>query len=518
MKNILIITLLGISNCLFSQTHDLNIYYNVYKDSLWFLKNNKTIEEPIVKKGAQVYFHLVDFNNYIYKAEFKATQSSAPLLTSAPSNSIIKGLLSGLVGGFLPGIGLPLLNSPLFGNILGAIPAEEAGNAGRGDNDDLLEFEAKIKELEATKEEINSISMELNVRKKSLTSLNNSLEFTNSLITNPNISPMLIRELLLDHCAEVFLKSKEDEIILQDVSILNEKLMEIPSLEKNLRTKISSYDRNLEILKTQRVKLQNSDHGIDALYPLIKKLESTESQMSKTIFDMSAKLEAQCLVDSVALRMDYTSKIQQYYLKYHEIKENNFSYTHHSGMAEKYLNYDLNLFRNDSMENGDIKSELVKHVEVKIKSYGGVAFGMSIGLTGSKFIKTPQNYFVRNVNGFSRIYASDADPYVPMITSLFSLRYDMRSSFTPNISLGIGIPFSKNESVENFAIFAGPGFYIGKKQAFMISGGTMFSKVKQLSNGFNVGDEIFIGEGDVPTTKRYSFGYFLGMTFNISAF
>lgn len=517
MKNLLLFMLILTANCLFSQNHDLNIYYNVYKDSLWFMKNNKPIEEPIVKKGKQVYFHLVDFNNYIYRAEIKATHSTAPLGATAPTNSVVKGLLSGLVSGFLPGVGLPLLNSPLFGNILGALPEGGDANASRGDHDDLIEFETKLKELEATQAEINSLSTEINLRKKSLASLNNSLEFTNSLIKNPSISPLLIKEILLDHCSEVFLKAPKEPIILDDVSNLNSKLIEIPILEKQLKGKISTYDQNLKILKKQRIKLEATDHGIDALYPLMKKLELSESQISNSVLEIATKLENQCVVDSQLVNLDYTSKIQQYYLKYHEINENHFTYSHHSGVEQKYLIYDLDLFKSDSLENGDLKSELVKHIEVKVKSYGGASFGMSVGLTGSKFIHVPQNYFVRNVDNLQKIYATDADPYVPMITSLFSLSYDMRTLITPTLSLGLGIPFSKNESVENFAVFAGPGFYIGKKQSFMISGGTMFSKVKTLANGFVVGDEINLGQGDIPTTKKYSFGYFIGLTYNLSA-
>jgi len=62
--------------------------------------------------------------------------------------------------------------------------------------------------------------------------LNNSLEFTNSLIKNPSISPLLIKEILLDYCSEVFLKAPKEPIILDDVSNLNSKLIEIPILEK----------------------------------------------------------------------------------------------------------------------------------------------------------------------------------------------------------------------------------------------------------------------------------------------
>ncbi|MBK8451317.1 MAG: hypothetical protein IPL31_02675 [Saprospiraceae bacterium] len=517
MKTIYLLFFVFFSQLLQSQNQDLNIYYNVFKDSLWYMKNNKPIDEPIVKKGHQVYFHLVEFNNYIYRAEIKATHSTAPFGGAAPNNSVVKGLLSGLVSGILPGIGLPLLNSPIFGNLLGAMPEEDALNASRGSNDELVEFEEKLKELESAREEINLVSSEINSRKKSLASLNNSLEFTNSLSKNPSISPGLIKELLINHCCEVFLKPANAEIILDDVSILNSKLMEIPLLEKSLKSKILTYQGNLKSLQKQRVRLQETDHGIDALYPLIKKLEAAESQISTSVADFSNTLENQTAADSQIENKDYTSKIQQYYLKYHEIRENTFSYSHHTGVEQKFLIYELDLYKIDSLQLDNSQAQRVKHIEVKVKTYGGAAFGVSVGITGSKFTKTPQNYFVRNVNGFSKIYSNDADPYVPMISALFSLSYDLRTVITPSLSLGIGIPFSKNESVENFAIFAGPGCYIGKKQSFMLSTGIMFSKVKVLASGFNVGDEIIIGEGDIPTDKKYSFGYFVGLTYNIAA-
>lgn len=153
---------------------------------------------------------------------------------------------------------------------------------------------------------------------------------------------------------------------------------------------------------------------------------------------------------------------------------------------------------------------------MKVKTYGGAAFGVSVGITGSKFTKTPQNYFVRNVNGFSKIYSNDADPYVPMISALFSLSYDLRTVITPSLSLGIGIPFQKRKC-RKFCNLCRSRLLYWQKQSFMLSTGIMFSKVKVLASGFNVGDEIIIGEGDIPTDKKYSFGYFVGLTYNIAA-
>jgi hypothetical protein len=507
--NVLLFVLLAIS----IKAQDLHIYYDVHNDSMWYMRNNEVIDEPIVKRGKQVYFHLVEFNNYIYHAKFKASQSTVPFGTHVPGNSLVKGLLSGLVSGFLPGAGLAMMNgNPLFGNILGLIPGA-GGNAARGGIDELQEFESKLKELEIAVEEINSLTQEINIRKKSLTALNTTYEFTNALCANKNVAPSILKELLLKHCSEIFLKPATDNITLDEIPRLNSKLLEIPALEKNLQKKVGDYANNLNELKRQRQRLQQVDHGIDALYPLMKKLETTESQYESSIHLIATQIENQCAIPDPNAKSDYTSQIQQFYFKYHEIKDNSFSYTHHAEAEQKYLIYELDLFQQDSSQaNPTVDKKSIKHIEVKVKTYGGTQFGMSVGLTGAKFNNAPQSYYLRN----DHIFATDDDKYVPFITSLFNLSYDLGSYVSPAISLGFGIPITKSESIDNIAIFAGPGVYLGRKQAFMISGGTMFSKVNDLRNGFKVGDKINLGDGDIPTSKKYSLGYFLSLTYNIS--
>ncbi len=509
--NLVIFVLLAMS----VKAQDLHIYYDVHNDSMWYMKNNEIIEEPIVKKGKQVYFHLVEFNNYIYHAKFKASQSTVPFGTHVPSNSLVKGLFSGLMSSFLPGAGMALMGgNPLFGNILGMIPGMNGNNASRGGNDELQAFESKLKELEIAKEEINNLTVEINNRKKSVTALNTTYEFTNSLCMNKNVAPSKIKELLLNHCSEIFLKPSTENIGLDEIPKLNAKLIEIPVLEKTLQKKIGDYAISLNDLKNHRLRLQQIDHGVDALYPLMKKLESTENQYENSVKLIATQIENQCAVPDPNTKSDYTSQIQQFYFKYHEIKDNSFSYTHHAEAEQKYLIYELDLFQQDSMSlKSDADKKSIKHIEVKVKTYGGTQFGMSVGLTGSKYNEAPQSYYIRN----DLIFATDDDKYVPFITSLFNLSYDVGSYLSPAISLGIGIPITKSESIDNIAIFAGPGVYLGRKQAFMVSAGTMFSKVNSLRNGFKVGDKISLGDGDIPTSKKYSVGYFISLTYNISA-
>jgi hypothetical protein len=500
--------------CYTLKSQDLNIYYDVHSDSMWFMKDNKVVTEPTVKKGKQVYFHLVEFNNYIYKAKFKATNSTAPFSAAAPNNSLVKGLLSGFANTFLPGAALPLLSSPLFGNILGVIPENQQG--GRGGQDDVMAFEAKLKELEAAKAEINALSEEINARRKSLTALNNTYEFTNQLCRDKNIAPSKTKELLLKHCSDIFLKSAKDNITLDDIATLNTKLIEIPVIEKKLKDRIISYEGGLRDLKKQREKLQTVDHGIDELNPLIKKLALSESQLEMTASGFANELDKQCIADEQNKKTDYTAQIQQFYFRYHEIKENSFSYTHHANAEQKYLIYEMDLLQVDSANSlkPDDEKKVIKHIEVKVKTYGGTQFGMSLGLCGSKFSESPKTYYL---TGDSKILASEEDPIVPFIASLFSLNYDLGGYFSPAFSLGLGLPLSSGNGVENFAIFLGPGAYLGKKQSFLVSGGVMFSKVSKLKTPFKEGDTIIIGQGEIPTTKKYATGFFVSLTYNLSA-
>ncbi|MBK8404429.1 MAG: hypothetical protein IPL25_10190 [Saprospiraceae bacterium] len=60
------------------QAQDLHIYYNLYKDSLWYEKNGKPTKELAVKRGKQIYLHLVEYNNYIYQSEIETTFHTTP--------------------------------------------------------------------------------------------------------------------------------------------------------------------------------------------------------------------------------------------------------------------------------------------------------------------------------------------------------------------------------------------------------------------------------------------------------
>ena len=73
MKNLIIVLFVMLSIPSWSQ--DVHIYYNVHQDSIWYMKNGKSITNLEIKKDNMVYFHLVEFNNYLYKGTDQSNDS-----------------------------------------------------------------------------------------------------------------------------------------------------------------------------------------------------------------------------------------------------------------------------------------------------------------------------------------------------------------------------------------------------------------------------------------------------------
>ena len=83
--------------------------------------------------------------------------------------------------------------------------------------------------------------------------------------------------------------------------------------------------------------------------------------------------------------------------------------------------------------------------KVRIRTYGNTAFTSTMGLSGTRFNQLPQRYFLKG----DKLAAQDADPYSLVLSSLFNLSFDFNWSVSPVLSLGIGVPVTNSEYVDN---------------------------------------------------------------------
>lgn len=514
MKSFITILLTAIASQIWCQ--DIHIYYNVHRDSIWYMKNGKEISNLEIKKDKMVYFHLVEFNNYLYKATFDVTQTSTPYLRSGIDSSGTHGAMPSMFSSILKSSmgSLPFFNMPIFGNLLSSLSGVSGGQA-RGGLEELELCKNQLTEMEAESAQINAMIGAINQRRKAFALLNSDFSFINTLYMNESIKPSSIKEMVLMYFKEALLIEANKKFEMSDIAELNAKLLEVPQMEMNLKSLTLTYQDKYKALEKSMAALKLTDHGIDELYPLMKKFEQTSPQILQTLKQFTAESSPVSIDTIVSAKTDLIPRIQEFYLKYEEIMNNSFTYTHQVKCEEKFLYYTLNLYKKESLNHKFSKDDQPdKTIEVKITSYGSTRISTSVGLSAGKFATTPQKFYVRN----DVLTAQDLDPYIPMISTMIHLSFDLRSPVTPAISLGIALPVSNSETVDNISFLLGPSLFIGKKKEFVISGGAMYSRVQRLAKGFEVGDSIVIGEGEIPTEKKYAIGYFLGISYNLAGY
>ena len=490
---------------------DLHIYYNLHKDSLWYVKNGKPTTKLEVRKGKQIYLHLVEYNNYLYSSENVISYHSVLPPEFAGQTSGFLGLVPTLINSLVPGGSalLPLMQAPVFGSMLSVLAPGTNDLTARGSNEDLVEYGEKLQVLETQREMMNAMMLDLNARMNAERYLRSDLSFINNLITNPGIAPSLIKSMLNQYFSEALMIPDQQIFQLKDIPSLVQKMEEIPSLKADLLIKSREYESSLSDFKRLHKRVKNSDHGLDTLYALMKEFENKLPEIEKLNSRMVNSLSA----DSASAGMDYKEAVQKVFLKYSEIQNNDFSVTYTTEATNKYILFDLKVFLRDSnsLIVDESERQLYKKVNAKVITYGEFGLATSVGVQGARLVHAPESYYVLN----NVLLSEPKSRYAPFVASMFNFHYQMSSAYSPAISLGVGLPLNNEDVLGNLSYLVGPSLIVGKFKNIVISGGFIFSKVNRLADGLNVGDNINIGAGQIPTDSRFEQGYFIGISYNI---
>lgn len=512
MKLIYALLVIFLVSPIFAQ--DLHIYYDVHHDSMWYVKNGKAVEELSVKKGKKVYFHLVEFNNYIYVSEFDALQHALPPAGMGIDSSRFQGFVPGLLSGFFPDGKQPFLNIPVFGSLMGAVSGLQGNGNARGDREEILKFKKLLEDIEVIQQALNAQVDELNKRQKALTILKGNAEFVETICKSSSMAPSLIKQMSMDYFEEALMLEKGKKFELKDVDELFAKLTETTLLKQQTHERLLGYQQKVQELTKYITVLKSTDHGIDELYPLIKQYETNLPQLTDDMSRFEISLSKNFITVSDEAYSGLSSSIRNFYIKYIELLNNDFSFTHSAKTESRYLLYKLRLFRKDSFQNtSGIEDEWVpiKTLSLLVETYGEFSLGSSMGINVGKHGTTPQRYFVKN----NVINAEADDEYAPLLSSFINVTYSVSPTFSPSLSFGVGMPLKSSENTESLTFFVGPSMTLGRNKTVMLTGGFMFSKINQLSNGLAVGQAIQIGEGVLPTQKRYDTGYYFGIAYTL---
>ncbi len=498
----------------FIKAQDLHVYYNLYKDSLWYEKNGKPCTNLNVRKGKNVVLHIIEYNNYIYKANVETSYYSVqPPGYGSESNNFL-GMLPGLINSLVPGGSaiLPMLNTPILGSLMSTFTTTDTSKTSRGEIEEVEDYKIKLNELISKKEEINSLLLELNRRNRSEKLLQGNLSFVNELLMNPNLAPSQIKKIVDAYFIDLLLLEPNQRFEVKDIYPLNDKIVGISNLKSEISSKAEGFSKELGEFKKVHKRLKGSDHGIESLYPLLKDYESQEYIIESFVKNLSQIM----VLDTLVTKFDYLSSIQKFYLKYEELQNNSFAIINNVEAKSKFLLFDINIHKRDTSLKSEagLLSELPvqKSLKVKINTFGDFGFVASAGLAGVGYSNPIESYYIQN----NILNAEKQDQFVPYISSLFNVTYQITPNFSPALSFGIGIPMSKSDVLSSISYLVGPSVFFGKERNFALTGGFMFSKIKKLGKNLLVGDTIDVGFGDIPLSSKFESGFFLGISYNLS--
>lgn len=499
-------------SCLFGQ--DLQIYYNVFEDSIWYEKEGHPVKEPELRKGKKIVLHLVEYNNYIFTSNFQFQQLTyKPVVTENYQVDKSLNVLSALTD-FTQSkiIQIPMLSGSLFGSLFMSLSSIKSEAVPRSDLSILNDLKTNLATAEAQIVQINSIVNEINLRQHRRFLLDQGFQELDRMLLNPNIKPSIIRNFLLTYYLELFGISATKELANQDLIKMSQDISTISDLQIVLKDKMESYKLKVKDIYQAQNKLKLMDFGNSPLTEAIKQIQQAEGQLTKS----AILIEIYSQVQPESLRRDYYNQLLALYLKYLEIKGSEFKQTFTVDAASSFVALNLNLIRNDSIQNfgNTINGKLTKNrsLNVLVRTYGEFKVSTSVGMSIMKMDKTPQKYFLNN----GIISAQDQERFVPLFNSLIHLAYHFNSPVIPCLALGAGVPISSQELQNGLNYLLGGGLIFGRAAKLQLNFGMVFTKILVLSNGLNVGDPLQIADGTIPTEFKYDKGYFLGISFGLN--
>ncbi len=229
MKNFLhvipILLLIGVAS-LTASGQDYQVFYNLYNDSVTYVKNGNPVNSLRLRKGDKVRVHLTEYNPFVSNVELtvkETTDDSGGGLTGmAGFGSLFPGMpgMGGILGagseeggGMFPmlSLDLPVLTvndsvitlKSLLSKFRGAEQVEKANET--------------VRQIEALFTEISMVYNQLMANERALEVSKIALVTVDPLRTQPNIRPSLVKKMCQEYYDAIFQKTAGAEVSLNDL-------------------------------------------------------------------------------------------------------------------------------------------------------------------------------------------------------------------------------------------------------------------------------------------------------------
>jgi hypothetical protein len=231
---------------------DLHVYYNVFRDSVYYVQNGKTTDKPTIRKGNTVQLHVENYNNYLYEVSVAIEKEEIPVASTQTA-----GLLGQIGGGgampfsFLFKGGDQMLGkffSPLSGDDL----EEGSGFTKTAAEKERLEKVAQLKKMEAdfstAKEKLFALesalkTMQEQVQQKLAAQRIQAfaVEEIDHIRYNAHLEPSQIKRMSGEYMERIFAEKDPNKIDLNQVLKIADAQTELPKSILEYRKKADQY-------------------------------------------------------------------------------------------------------------------------------------------------------------------------------------------------------------------------------------------------------------------------------------
>jgi hypothetical protein len=503
-----------------TSAQDLHIYYDVFHDSLWYKKDGMITETPGVRKRDLVQLHIIEFNNYLYNIKTEQKEVSEEAGQEDVFNSLISQAQGSMEGLFK---NLPLGNIGAgFANIkisdyLGLGGQEEGARGGSEMLEQANSARDCFNELQELSGKMDRLSSELISLSRSIFAGTLSTAYIDELLMSPDLPPTQVKQLVMEQLELMF----------------GEEFVDNPTLAGALAWKVK-----VDSFRVKSARMYQRKKQWD-----VKKLEYDKSilQMShicnyadtlqrKTLNDYKDKLDiinirdgmisgyADDLIKIEEMAASVTpDKLGALYRKTLEVKNHRFEYNQTFKPIGREMDLVLNITPRGSNEEADADSYRTR--TIRVMNYEGFKYTITPGFCVAGFFTPQKRYSVALNNDNETVIAeTDADKFVPLVTTAVQVYNDRGKRVTPGALLGLAVPLTPNGGQSQSLNFVlGPSLVIGRDQRISISLGFMGGKTTRLSEGVTPFQPFDTQNGvrPIPTVERYEFGWYFGITGNL---
>ncbi|MBO6516137.1 MAG: hypothetical protein JJ975_06275 [Bacteroidia bacterium] len=462
-----------------AQAQSLRIVYDFIQDDIKYYRTKpgdaigKEIGSPIVGRNKLVTVEVVNFNKFVYAAN--ATYTSK--VVESQSDIGFLDIVSPLIN--------PLGSGSFFTSLGGNLP-EEIGRGGvlstRGASsayDDILNSYKQLTQLESSMKSVEYAIQKLNKLKYNPylptdTIVNMSNYIVGQIFNKPVVNPS-------DFSAVIVSMNKD-----YGNSIANLKTASVAFLRE-----YNDYaSRNTEAFEGR---------GLDQV---VRNFNSEVQEISKTFNP-----------DYITNQIDYLETV------YTSIMATRFVFNSSHAAKDDEIELMLNFYKIPLGDDGQSPTTpdlnnltslpKVKDKKVSIVVKGDMKVTTSIGLAFPRF-ETSDDF----INKDSFIVSQPGGKYSPNLAAYVNFYPYTGRTVNLGGTFGVGVPLqSENRNVN---MFMGLTALFGSDSRVSLHGGFSLGQVKQLGEGYEVGDKLLSTSQEVPIRNIWEWGSFVGISFNIS--